>query len=98
VGIETGSVRLMKKFMSGKMLPFKSEEWHDVVIKAIEIMNENYIWLLATLIVGLPEGTEDDTTATLELVDKLKHSKLFFVPLLFTSEDECMLRKHGTWT
>jgi radical SAM superfamily enzyme YgiQ (UPF0313 family) len=93
VGIETGSVRLMKKFMPGKMLPFKPEEWHDVVTKAIEIMNENYIWPLATLIVGLPEETEDDTTATLELVDKLKHSKLFFVPLLFTSEDECMLRE-----
>jgi len=29
----------------------------------------------------------------LELVDKLKHSKLFFVPLLFTSEDECMLKE-----
>jgi radical SAM superfamily enzyme YgiQ (UPF0313 family) len=93
VGIETGSVRLMKKYMPGKMLPFKPEEWHDVVTKAIEIMNENYIWPLATLIVGLPEETEDDTNATLELVDKLKHSKLFFVPLLFTSEDECMLRE-----
>jgi radical SAM superfamily enzyme YgiQ (UPF0313 family) len=93
VGIETGSVRLMKKYMPGKMLPFKPEEWHDVVTKAIEIMNENYIWPLATLIVGLPEETENDTNATLELVDKLKHSKLFFVPLLFTSEDECMLRE-----
>jgi len=93
VGIETGSVRLMKKFMPRKMLPFKPEEWHDVVTKATEIMNENYIWPLATLIIGLPEETEDDTTATLELVDKLKHSKLFFVPLLFTSEDECMLKE-----
>ena len=48
---------------------------------------------LATLIVGLPEETEDDTIMTLELVDKLKHSKMFYVPLLFTSEDDCMLRK-----
>ena len=93
VGIETGSVRLMKKFMPGKILPFKPEEWHDVVTKAIEIMNQNYIWPLATLIVGLPEETEDDTNATLELVDKLKYNKLFYVPLLFTSEDDCMLRE-----
>jgi radical SAM superfamily enzyme YgiQ (UPF0313 family) len=93
VGIETGSVRLMKKFMPGKMLPFKPEEWHDVVTKAIEIMNKNYIWPLATLIVGLPEETEDDTNATLELVDKLKYNKLFYVPLLFTSEDDCILRE-----
>ncbi len=93
VGIETGSIRLMKKFMPGKMLPYKPEEWHDVVTKAIEIMNENYIWPLATLIVGLPEENEKDTAATLELVDKLKHNKLFYVPLLFTSEEDCMLRE-----
>jgi len=93
VGMETGSIRLVKKYMRGKMLPYKPEEWHDVVTKAIEIMNENYIWPLATLIVGLPGETEKDTTATLELVDKLKHSKLFYVPLLFTSEEDCMLRE-----
>jgi len=93
VGMETGSIRLVKKYMRGKMLPYKPEEWHDVVTKAIEIMNENYIWPLATLIVGLPGETKKDTTATLELVDKLKHSKLFYVPLLFTSEEDCMLRK-----
>jgi radical SAM superfamily enzyme YgiQ (UPF0313 family) len=93
VGIETGSIRLVKKYMPGKMLPYKPEEWHDVVTKAIEIMNENYIWPLATLIVGLPGETEKDTVATLELVDKLKHCKLFYVPLLFTSEEDCMLRE-----
>jgi len=93
VGLETGSIRLMKKYMPGKMLPYKPEEWHDVVTKAIEIMNENYIWPLATLIVGLPGETKKDTTATLELVDKLKHGKLFYVPLLFTSEEDCMLRE-----
>jgi len=93
VGMETGSVRLMKKYMRGKMLPYKPEEWHDVVTKAIEIMNENYMWPLATLIVGLPGETEKDTIATLELVDKLKHNKLFYVPLLFTSEEDCMLRE-----
>ena len=93
VGIETGSIPLMKKYMPGKMLPYKPEEWHDIVTKAIEIMNENYIWPLATLIVGLPGETETDTNATLELVDKLKHNKLCYVPLLFTSEEECMLKE-----
>lgn len=92
VGIETGSVQLIKKYMSGKTLPFKPEEWHDVVTKAINIMNENYLWPLATLIVGLPGESEKDTNATLELLDNLKNSKLFYVPLLFTSEDDCLLK------
>jgi len=93
IGIETGSIRLVKKYMRGKMIPYKPEEWHDVVTKAIEIMNENYMWPLATLIVGLPGETEKDTIATLELLDKLKHNKIFYVPLLFTSEEDCMLRE-----
>lgn len=93
VGIETGSIRLMKKYMSGKMLPYKPEEWHDVVTKAISIMNNNFIWPLATLIVGLPGETEIDTKSTLELVKKLENKKLCYVPLLFTSEEECMLKE-----
>jgi len=93
IGIETGSYRLMNEHMKGKMLPYKPEEWHDVVTKGIEIMNENRIWPLATLIIGLPSETDEDTIATLELLDKLKHSKVFYVPLLFTSEEDCMLKE-----
>ena len=93
IGIETGSIRLMNEHMKGKMLPYKPEEWHDVVTKGIEIMNENRIWPLATLIIGLPDETEKDTIATLELLDKLKHGKVFYVPLLFTSEEDCMFRE-----
>ena len=93
IGIETGSIRLINEHMRGKMLPYKPHEWHDVVTKGIEIMNENDIWPLATLIIGLPDETEKDTIATLELLDKLRHSKVFYVPLLFTSEGDCMLKE-----
>ncbi len=93
VGIETGSIRMMKEHMKGKMLPFKPAEWHDVVTKGFEILNENGIWPLATLILGLPGETEKDTLATLELLDKMRKQKAFYVPLLFTSEEECMLKE-----
>ena len=93
IGIETGSIRLMNEHMKGKMLPYKPEEWHDIVTKGIEIMNENHIWPLTTLIIGLPSETEKDTIATLELLDKMRHSNVFYVPLLFTSEKDCMLKE-----
>jgi len=93
IGIETGSIRLMNEHMKGKMLPYKPEEWHDIVTKGIEIMNENRIWPLATLIIGLPDETAKDTIATLELLDKLRYAKVFYVPLLFTSEEDCMFRE-----
>lgn len=92
IGIETGSVRLMKKYMKRKMYPYKPEEWQDIVVKGIDILNENGIYPLCTLISGLPGEKEEDTLATLELLDKLKYSKVLYVPLLFTSEEDCMLR------
>lgn len=93
IGIETGSIRLMNEHMRGKMLPYKPKEWHDIVTEGIKILNENHIWPLATFIIGLPGETEKDTIATLELLDELRFSKVFYVPLLFTSEEDCMLRE-----
>ena len=96
VGIETGSAQLMKKHMQGKMLPYKPEQWQDVVVQAIETLNDNDIYPLATLILGLPGEQKKDVLATIELLDRLKGSKIFYVPLLFTSEEESILkqRKH----
>lgn len=97
VGIETGSARLMKQYMRGKMLPYKPKQWQDVVASSIEIMNNNEIYPLATLILGLPGEKEDDVLATIDLLDRMEGSKIFYVPLLFTSEEESTLkgRKHG---
>ncbi|MGC8913152.1 MAG: B12-binding domain-containing radical SAM protein [Thermoplasmata archaeon] len=93
VGIETGSERLMEKYMRGKMLPYKPEQWQEVVVQAIKIMNDNRMYPLATLITGLPGEKPEDTVKTLELLDKLKDMKIFYVPLLFTSEEDCILHR-----
>jgi radical SAM superfamily enzyme YgiQ (UPF0313 family) len=90
-GIETGSVRLMKKYMAGKPLPFKPEQWQEVVIQAFGILNDNDWYPLATLIVGLPEEKEDDVAQTLELMDDLKDFNAFYVPLFFVPLETCLL-------
>ncbi|MEM4748128.1 MAG: radical SAM protein [Archaeoglobaceae archaeon] len=98
-GIETGSVRLVKEYMAGKALPFKPEEWCDVVEQAFGICSDNHWIPCATLMIGFPGEREDDVLRTVELLDRLKDYKslivpLFFVPLSnlkdqkpFTSED-----------
>ncbi len=91
VGIETGSARLMEKHMQGKALPLKTEDWPEIVTQAVGILNDNDICPLATLVVGLPGEREEDTIATMELVDDLRGSEIFYVPLFFTSEEECLL-------
>ena len=98
VGVETGSARLMKQYMRGKMLPYRPEQWQDVVSRSVEIMNDHDIYPLATLILGLPGETEDDVRATSDLLDRLDGTKIYYVPLLFTSEEETKLcqKKHST--
>ena len=91
VGIETGSVRLLEKYMHGKALPLKPKDWPEIVTRAVGILNDNDICPLATLVVGLPDEREEDTIATMELIDDLWESEIFYVPLFFTSEEECLL-------
>ncbi|PVX25065.1 MAG: radical SAM protein [Candidatus Bathyarchaeum sp.] len=90
-GIETGSTRLIRKYMTGKPLPFKPEDWKELVPQAFAILNDNDWYPLATLIIGLPDETEDDVNETLELIDSLQDYKAFFVPLLFVPLEKCRL-------
>jgi radical SAM superfamily enzyme YgiQ (UPF0313 family) len=90
-GIETGSTRLMKKYMAGKMLPYKPEQWQDIVTSAFGILNDNDWYPLATLIIGLPEEKEEDILETLELMDALKGFNAFYVPLFFVPLENCIL-------
>lgn len=90
-GIETGSLRLMKKYMAGKMLPYKPEQWREIVPQAFGILNDNDWYPLATLIVGLPDETEADVADTLSLMDELKDFNAFYVPLFFVPLEDCLL-------
>jgi hypothetical protein len=42
---------------------------------------------------GMPDETEDDTMATLELLDDLRDAKMFFTPLLFIPLEDCLLNR-----
>ncbi|MFB0523718.1 MAG: hypothetical protein ACETV1_08200, partial [Candidatus Bathyarchaeia archaeon] len=97
VGVETGSVRLIRKYMSGKMLPLKPEAWPEIVTQSFGIMNDNDWYPLATLIIGLPDEREEDALETISLVDDLKDYDAFYVPLFFVPLENCLLmNKRGT--
>lgn len=91
IGIESGSVRLMRKYMKGKALPYNIDDWPELVTQAMGIMNDHDCYPLATIMTGLPDETEEDTIATLELVDELKHYKMFISPILFVPLEDCLL-------
>jgi radical SAM superfamily enzyme YgiQ (UPF0313 family) len=96
-GLETGSVRLMKKYMAGKMLPYAPEQWPEIACQSFGTMNDCNWYPLATLIIGLPDEQEEDVNATLELMDNLHDYQAFYVPLFFVPLENCILMdKKGT--
>jgi radical SAM superfamily enzyme YgiQ (UPF0313 family) len=96
VGLETGSVRLFKQFMKGKSYPFRPEQWPDVVLKGMEIMNRHNWFPMCTFIVGLPGETRQDTKESLDLLFALKDAKWCVIPTLFVPlEDTRMQSSEG---
>ena len=55
----------------------------DVVVNGLGLMHDYKLVPACTLIVGLPDETEDDIIQTMELVDDLKHMRSLLVPLFF---------------
>jgi len=86
IGLETGSVPQAKKIMPGKGVPFPIEEWPSVVVRGLEVLNENNWFPAMTLIVGSPGETDEDVKATLDLIYEVERRGLFafFIPSLFT--------------
>ena len=93
IGIETGSPAIAKKIMPAKAHPFSADNWHDVVCQGMGIAHDNMLVPACTIIVGLPEETEDDILKTMDLIEDLKDIRSLIVPLFFvplgklTSED-----------
>ena len=83
IGLETGSARLAEKIMPAKALPFKPQEWPDVIRTGMGLMHDNNMIPACTLIVGVPEETDDDLVKTLDLMDDIKDCRSLVVPLFF---------------
>jgi radical SAM superfamily enzyme YgiQ (UPF0313 family) len=83
IGIETGSPVIAKKIMPAKAHPFSADNWRDVVVEGMGLAHDNMLGPACTIIVGLPEETEEDITRTIDLIDDLKDMRSLIVPLFF---------------
>jgi radical SAM superfamily enzyme YgiQ (UPF0313 family) len=86
IGIETGSVRIARKIMAGKSLPFDVKDWPNVVLEGLEVLNRNNWFPVCTLIVGSPDETDEDSKATLDMLYEAERRGLYcmWVPSIFT--------------
>lgn len=83
VGLETGSIRVFRKYMPAKAFPFKPEEWQDVVLKATETMNDAGIDPCYTMTIGFPDETDSDVDESIRMVESLigQGMRAFIFPL-----------------
>ncbi len=93
MGIESGSVRLMKEHMKGKALPYSVDNWPELVVEAIGELNDHDWYPLCTIMTGQPDETEEDVIATINLIDDLRanNAKMFYTPVLFIPLKEAVL-------
>ena len=77
---------MAKKVMPAKGAPFKIDDWPSIVIRGLEIMNQNNWFPVMTLMVGNPGETDEDVRATLDLIYEMENRGLFafLVPSIFT--------------
>lgn len=95
VGLETGSVRLIKRFMPGKVAPYRIEQWREIVVEAAAIMHEIRLIPALTIIVGLPEEQPEDVIETIELVEQLRPYRSLIVPLFYVPMSHVTSGKTG---
>ncbi len=93
IGLETGSARLFDIFMKGKAYPYKANQWRDVILKGMEILNKHNWYPFCTFIIGLPGETEQDTKDSLDLLYDLRDAKGMFVPTWFVPLDNTRMQK-----
>jgi radical SAM superfamily enzyme YgiQ (UPF0313 family) len=93
IGLETGSSRLFDIFMKGKAYPYKANQWRDVILKGMEILNKHNWYPFCTFIIGLPGETHQDTKESLDLLFDLRDAKGMFVPTWFVPLENTRMQK-----
>jgi len=76
VGLESGSERIIGKYMRGKTYPWTPHEWGDIIYDATGIMVDNGIHPCYTVTIGYPDETESDMNETLSIINRIADGNL----------------------
>jgi radical SAM superfamily enzyme YgiQ (UPF0313 family) len=90
LGIETVAPRMVKKHLGVKAKPFSSDEWGWVVREGARILNENHWFPAATIIIGWPDETPDETQYTIDMMADFRATNFrgLIAPLLYQDFSE----------
>jgi radical SAM superfamily enzyme YgiQ (UPF0313 family) len=93
IGIETGSPRLFTQLMKGKGYPFRPEQWPDVIMKGMEILNRHNWFPLCSGFWGCRERRRTTRGSRWTCCNALKDAKWCVIPTLFVPLEDTRLQK-----
>ena len=76
VGLESGSERIISRYMRGKPFPWKPSDWKNVILESTPIMNDAYITPCYTMTIGYEDETDEDLQESIDLVQNIIDEKL----------------------
>ncbi len=86
LGVETASGRLLAANGGAvKMKPFAPEEWGEVCLTQVRRLCRHGFLPMASLVIGLPGETAEDTEKTLRWVESLSDERVSVVPVFHTA-------------
>lgn len=97
VGLESGSERIIDKYMRGKAFPWTPSDWGQIICDSAEIMNDACISPCFTMTIGFSDETSDDVNSTIALANRLIDGgyRAFMFPLPVIPITKSRLRKNA---
>lgn len=97
VGLESGSTRIVDKYMRGKAFPWTPDAWGDIIVDSAQIMNDAHITPCFTMTIGFMDETEEDVKQTIALSRRLIDNdlKALMFPLPVIPITSSRLRKNS---
>lgn len=83
VGLESGSERIISKYMNAKPYPWKPSDWKKVILDSTPILNDAGITPCYTMTVGFEDETNEDVEKSIDLVEAMidSHFRSWIFPL-----------------
>ena len=83
LGVESANGRLVAANSTGKIAPYRAEDWQGMVEEVVEKLIHNGFYPVLSIVLGLPGETPADVEATAKLVEYLGRKEAVVFPIFY---------------
>ena len=83
LGVESANGQLVAKNSTGKIAPYRPDDWEDIVRDSIHRLDQSGFYPVISLVLGLPGETPADVERTLKLVKDFEKQRAVVFPIFY---------------